>query len=119
MKREIAIVLAPLAGGFLTVLAGYLINGLHPKDTSDISFAVIALGFPVALLLSLLSGLFIQPQLVKHNIFTVPVVGIISGLLALFILAITGLPFIFLIAGTLWGATSGVFYRVFVGQPKL
>lgn len=117
MKREIAIVLAPLAGGILAVLAGYVINGLHPKDTSDISFAVVALGFPVALLLSLLSGLFIQPQLVKHNIFTVPVVGVIGGLLALCVLAIIGLPFVFLIAGTLWGAASGVFYRVFIGQP--
>jgi len=119
MNREIAIVLAPLAGGILAVLTGYLINGFYPKDTSDISFAVVGLGFPVALVLSLLSGLFIQPQLVKRNIFTVPVVGIIGGLLGLFVLAIFGLPYIFLIAGTLWGAASGVFYRVFVGQPKL
>ncbi|WP_226648546.1 hypothetical protein [Microbulbifer variabilis] len=119
MKREAAIVLAPVAGGLITVLAGYLIAGISPADSSDIHFAVVALGFPVALLLSLLAALFIHPQLAKRNIFKVPVVGSIGGGIALLVLLPTGLPLAFLLAGALWGILSGVFYCVFSNPQKL
>lgn len=119
MKREAAVVLAPLAGGVLVVGLSYFTAGFQGIDSSDIAFAVVLLGFPLALVLSLLSGLFIQPWLSKRGAFNVLSVSVISGGMALGISLLLGLPLLFVVAGSLWGLFSGAIYRVLVNQPAL